>query len=198
MGLDISEVPDSPRRRDLSFFLVALLLVAPLRAVAPLSWAFVLYALRSGSIWSFTWKGKLAFALALCELFFSVYHYRLAAVVSAPWTHGTGKSGNEILRHACSPMIQGNIAQLQVAFARVLKTGLANLPEDGYDEESLDVDRPASPVELITQLDFNDPRSIDFRNVLRTVSFIFQFVHLADKPLQISGLDESLGLLSGG
>ncbi|KAJ7283568.1 hypothetical protein C8J57DRAFT_739016 [Mycena rebaudengoi] len=151
MGLDISEVPDSPRRRDLSFFLVALLLVAPLRAVAPLSWAFVLYALRSGSIWSFTWKGKLAFALALCELFFSVYHYHLAALVSAPWTHGTG-----------------NIAQLQVAFARVLKTGLANLPEDGYDEESLDVDRPASPVELINQLDFNDPRSIDFRNVLRT------------------------------
>ncbi|KAJ6598984.1 hypothetical protein DFH09DRAFT_1021686 [Mycena vulgaris] len=138
-------------RRNLSFFFVALFLVAPLRAVAPFSWAFVLYSLRTGSIWSFAWKGRLAFALAICEVFFSVYHYHLVTLASAPWKHGPG-----------------DIAQLQIAFTRVLKTGLADLPEDGYDEESLDVDRPASPMESITQLELHDPRSIDFRNVIRT------------------------------
>ncbi|KAJ7129584.1 hypothetical protein C8R44DRAFT_830056 [Mycena epipterygia] len=151
MGLDISEALDSPRRRDLSFFFVAVVFVAPLRAVAPLSWAFVLHSLHTGSIWSFGWKGRLTFAFSICEVFFSVYHYHLATLVSAPWKHGTG-----------------DIAQLQIAFMRVLKSGLANLPEDGYDEESLDVDRPGSPGEPITQLEPNDPRGIDFRNVIRT------------------------------
>ncbi|KAJ7180173.1 hypothetical protein C8R43DRAFT_912794 [Mycena crocata] len=151
MGLDISETLDSSRRRDLSFVFVALFLVAPLRAVAPLSWAFLYFVLYTGKIWSFAWRGNLAACVALCEVSFSVYHYYLVTVVSMPWKHGTG-----------------NISQLQIAFARVLKSGLANLPEDGFDEESLDVDRPGSPTESITQLDINDARAIDFRNVLRT------------------------------
>ncbi|KAJ7094688.1 hypothetical protein B0H15DRAFT_830514 [Mycena belliarum] len=150
-SLDISELPDAPRTRDISFYFVAFVLVAPLRAVAPLSWAFVLYSLHTGSIWSFAWKGRLAFALAICEVFFSVYHRYLVALVSVPWKHGTG-----------------DIIQLQVAFTRVLKAGLANLPEYGYDEESLDVDRPGSPSESITQLEANDHRAMDFRNVIRT------------------------------
>jgi len=151
MGLDTSEALDRPRRRDLSFYLVALLVVAPLRLVAPLSWLFVVYSLHTGSLWSFAWRGKFFFAFALVELFFSVYHYHLVTLVSVPWKHGSG-----------------NIAQLQIAFTRVLKSGLAVLPAEGYDEESLDVDRPGSPAEPITQLDFTDPRGIDFRNVLRT------------------------------
>ncbi|KAJ7665543.1 hypothetical protein B0H17DRAFT_1090892 [Mycena rosella] len=150
MGLDICEKPDSPRRRDLSFFFVALVLVAPLRAVAPLSWAFVVYALRTGSIWSFVWRGRLAFALALCEVLFSVYHYHLVVLVQTPWKHGAG-----------------DISQLQMAFTRVLKAGLANLPALGYDEESLDVDRPGSPAESITQLELHDPRSIDSATIRR-------------------------------
>lgn len=70
MGLDTL---DPPRRRDLSFFLVALFVVAPLRLVAPLSWIFVVYSLYTGFIWSFTWRGNLFFAFALCEVCIPLY-----------------------------------------------------------------------------------------------------------------------------
>ncbi|KAK7061796.1 hypothetical protein R3P38DRAFT_2831563 [Favolaschia claudopus] len=148
MGLNIPEAPDSPRRRDLSFFIVALFVVAPLRLVAPLSWAFVLYTLYTGSISSFGWRGKLFYVLALCEVLFSLYHQHLVSLVSVPWKHGSG-----------------NIAQLQIAFTRVLKSGLAVLPDDG---DLLDESRPASPAEPIIQLEASDPRGIEFRSVLRT------------------------------
>jgi len=62
----------------------------------------------------------------------------------------------------------GNIIELQSAFKRVLQAGLANLPEDGFDEESLDVDRPGSPAETIELLHPSDPRAVDFRTNLRT------------------------------
>ena len=52
------------------------------------------------------------------------------------------------------------------AFKRILQSGLADLPEYGYDEE--DVGRPGSPDEELVQLDYNDPRAVDFRNYLRT------------------------------
>ncbi|KAJ6539421.1 hypothetical protein B0H19DRAFT_961288, partial [Mycena capillaripes] len=112
---------------------------------------FVVYSLHTGSVWSYTWKGMLMFTFALCELLFSVYHYHLLTLASAPWKHGAG-----------------NTAQLQIAFTRVLKSGLASLPYDGFDEESLDADRPGSPAEAITQLEPTDHRGIEFRNVLRT------------------------------
>ena len=51
---------------------------------------------------------------------------------------------------------------------RLLKTGLANLPEDGGDVETLVIDRPGSPAEVITQLERLDPRAIDFRHCIRT------------------------------
>lgn len=50
---------------------------------------------------------------------------------------------------------------------RLLKAGLADLPEDGGDEESLFVSRPGSPEESIVQLEKHDPRAIEFRNSLR-------------------------------
>lgn len=62
----------------------------------------------------------------------------------------------------------GSISEIQLAFERILKAGLANLPPDGYDEETLDEPRPGSPAEAIVQLEPNDPRAIDFRNTLRT------------------------------
>ena len=65
------------------------------------------------------------------------------------------------------PSSQGNILEIQKAFKRLLKTGLAGLPADGGDEESLH-SRPGSPDETITQLERDDPRAIDFRNSLRT------------------------------
>lgn len=60
----------------------------------------------------------------------------------------------------------GNLTELQAAFRRVLQSGLADLPEYGYDEE--DVGRPGSPEEDIIALERNDPRAADFRNYLRT------------------------------
>lgn len=80
-----------------------------------------------------------------------MYHYNLASLISGP-----------------SPNGPGNLHELRKAFHRVLQAGLASLPEQGYDEETLDVDRPGSPEETLTNLDFEDPRAVDFRNYLRT------------------------------
>ena len=65
---DVAERLHTPPQRDLSFYLVLALAVIPLWSVVPLSWAFVLYSLRSGLIWSFAWKGRSLFALALAEV----------------------------------------------------------------------------------------------------------------------------------
>lgn len=66
-----------------------------------------------------------------------------------------------------SPNGSGNLAELQAAFRRVLKAGLAPLsPDDGSDEEV--GNRPGSPAEDIIAMEFNDPRAVDFRNYLRT------------------------------
>ncbi|TFY78761.1 hypothetical protein EWM64_g5252 [Hericium alpestre] len=100
--------------RDLSFYIVLFIAVIPLWSIPPLSWTFVVYFLRTGHIWSFTWWGKAWFAAALAE------------------------------------------------------AGLASLPEDGFDEETLDGERPGSPQEEIELLDAEDPRAVDFRTVLRT------------------------------
>jgi hypothetical protein len=59
------------------------------------------------------------------------------------------------------------MVELQTAFMRVLKAGLASLPEDGFDEETLETERPGSPAETIEQLEHDDPLAIEFRNVLR-------------------------------
>lgn len=48
----------------------------------------------------------------------------------------------------------------------MLQSGMADLPEHGFDEE--DVGRPGSPEEDIITLERNDPRAVDFRNYLRT------------------------------
>nr|VWO95213.1 Cellulose-growth-specific protein [Ganoderma boninense] len=141
----------TPPGRDLSFYLVLFVAVLPIWSVVPFSWAFVIYALHYGLIWNFAWRGWTVFAVALSEVFFSVYHYNLASFISRP-----------------SPNGSGDLHELRRAFHRVLQAGLASLPEEGYDEETLDVDRPGSPEETVTNLDFEDPRAIDFRNYLRT------------------------------
>ncbi|GJE84212.1 alpha/beta hydrolase [Phanerochaete sordida] len=146
---DISEKLHLPRRRALSFYIVLIIAVFPLWSVIPLSWAFVVYSLHSGNIWSYTWKGLALFAVALAEVFFSVYHHHLSRCIAGP-----------------PPNIAGNLSELQAAFRRVLQSGLADLPEHGYDEE--DVGRPGSPEEDIIALERSDPRAVDFRNYLRT------------------------------
>jgi hypothetical protein len=172
----------TPRQRNLSFYLVLLVAVMPLWSIVPLSWLFVVYSLRTGIIWSFGWRGKAWFIAALCEVgahlcrclsmpkrypsfqksrnilipiqqvAFSVHYYRLAKHASGP-----------------SPLSQNNTVQLQAAFKRVLNSGLVNQSEDIFDNE--DEDKPGTPAAgVIEQLQFNDPRAIDFRNYLRTWS----------------------------
>ncbi|KXN89654.1 hypothetical protein AN958_05521 [Leucoagaricus sp. SymC.cos] len=147
---DVSELPALTRRRELSFYVVLLFLVIPFWSAIPLAWAFVIYSLHTGKIWSYAIKGQLAFVLALAEVFFSVCQVRLARQIAPPTT--------------ASP---GDALETKTAYVRLLKAGLAALPEDGGDEESLAVSRPGSPEETIVQLEKHDPRAIDFRNSLR-------------------------------
>lgn len=67
---DIAENPHPPRPKDLSYYLVLLFAVIPIWSVVPASWAFVIYSLRTGKIYTFAWKGRLYFAVALCEVRF--------------------------------------------------------------------------------------------------------------------------------
>ncbi|KAF5390685.1 hypothetical protein D9757_002725 [Collybiopsis confluens] len=145
------DIPDTPQRRDISFYFVFLFLVFPFWASVPFAWTFVTYALLSGRIWYYTLPRLACFAIALSEVIFSVYHHQLVQEISGPTNIG-----------------HGSVPEIQLAFQRILKAGLADLPKEGFDEETLDTERPGSPAELITQLDENDPRAIDFRNILRT------------------------------
>lgn len=85
------------------------------------------------------------------QVVFSIYHYFLARRVSGPAPYGPGDP-----------------QEIQTSYVRLLKSGLAHLPKDGGDIETLHVDRPGSPAETITQLERHDPRAIDFRHSLRT------------------------------
>ncbi|KAF8351387.1 hypothetical protein F5887DRAFT_1194857 [Amanita rubescens] len=149
MALDSSELPVPLRSRDLSFYFVFFTIILPFWAVPLLSWFFFIYALRSGFFLS--WSGRICLVVALSEVLFSIYQHYLGLRISR-----IGPSG------------QGDIKEIQKAFRRLLKTGLAALPADGGDEESMDTLRPGSPDEAITQLEHDDPRAIDFRNSLRT------------------------------
>ncbi|KAJ4478210.1 hypothetical protein J3R30DRAFT_3333115 [Lentinula aciculospora] len=151
MAIDISDISDTIQRRTISFYAVLLFLVAPLWSAVPLAWAFVIYALHTGKFWSYSFLGLNLFAVAFLEVLFSVYHFHLTRQLSGPPPNG-----------------HGSISEIQVAFERILKAGLANLPPDGYDEETLDNERPGSPEEDIVQLEHDDHRAMDFRNTLRT------------------------------
>ncbi|KAF5344126.1 hypothetical protein D9758_008873 [Tetrapyrgos nigripes] len=151
MPSDSSELPHAPpSRRTWSYYFVLLVLVAPLWSSVPLSWAFVIYSLRFGKIWSYSWPGLLLFALTLSEVIFSVYHYHLFRHIS------------QFVRN--QPV---NFPELQDAFGRVLKAGLANFSEE-FDEETLNDSRPGSPEETIVQLEAHDHRAIEFRDTIRT------------------------------
>ncbi|KAJ8481767.1 hypothetical protein ONZ51_g5790 [Trametes cubensis] len=147
---DLAEKLHSPPRRDLSFYLVLVVGVLPIWSIVPLSWAFVVYTLHYGLIWTFAWRGCFNNPV-IPQVFFSVYHYNLASYISGS-----------------SPNGPGNLHELQAVFKRVLQAGLASLPEEGFDEETLDVDRPGSPAEALVALDYHDLRAVDFRNYLRT------------------------------
>ncbi|KAI9574737.1 hypothetical protein HD554DRAFT_2011317 [Boletus coccyginus] len=146
-SLDPSEIPYVPPPRMASYYLALLCVVLPVWLVTPFSWSFVIYTIYNAKLWSYGWNARLFFAVALCEVLFSVHHYNLVRSVSG------------------LPQRSPNSAvELQTGFERVLKTGLADLT---VDEESLDVQRPGSPAEHLAQLQPDDPRAIEFRAWMR-------------------------------
>ncbi|TFK75836.1 hypothetical protein BDN72DRAFT_785882 [Pluteus cervinus] len=154
MAPDLAEKPYPVHRYTLDFYLLLLLVVLPLWSLVPLSWGFVLFSVYTGSYWQHSWT-RCAFVLAaLCEVVFSAYYYYLSCRQAAP-----------------SPLGPGKQHEIKLAYTRLLKTGLADLPEDGHDEESMNGPRAGSPAEPIVHLDQDDPRAIDFRHCLRTWFF---------------------------
>ncbi|KAF7292390.1 hypothetical protein HMN09_01223100 [Mycena chlorophos] len=111
MALTSDERPDARRRREFSYYVVALV-VFPLRAVPALSWAFVIYSLLLGNVRS------VKFLLASCEAVFYLYYVYLSNLASRPKLD----TGN-------------NLAQLQMIYTRVLRAGMANYPEDGSEAD---------------------------------------------------------------
>ena len=71
MSLDVAELPASPRRRDLSFYLAFFCFVLPFWSVTPLSWTFLIYAFHSGLR---AWRDRILFAFALSEVRYPVYN----------------------------------------------------------------------------------------------------------------------------
>jgi hypothetical protein len=135
---------------------------------------FVLYALRSGQIFAFTWYGRAWFLFALCEVccpiesrietcskllyqvFFSVYYRQLVRSISGP-----------------GPTNPPDLSDLQSAFRRVLRAGMAEEPLSEGKSEAPSLSKPP-PGEMrraasteATPLARDDPRAIDFRNALR-------------------------------
>ncbi|KAI0005030.1 hypothetical protein BJV74DRAFT_806468 [Russula compacta] len=150
MTLPISEQPRRPPSPDLSFHLVLIFCVFPIWSIPIFSWFFVLYELRGGGIWGLSWHAKALFTYTLAEVLFSIYHHILYKFVNG----------------AC-PIPPGKPEDLILAFKRITQTGLSDLPEDGNDEETLDVSRPGSPAETIERLSPTDPRAVDFQNQFR-------------------------------
>ena len=68
MALPISERPPRSPSRDLSYYLVLVALVFPVWSIPLFSWAFVVYELKGGGLWSLSWHGKALFTYALAEV----------------------------------------------------------------------------------------------------------------------------------
>ncbi|TFK29412.1 hypothetical protein FA15DRAFT_752858 [Coprinopsis marcescibilis] len=138
---DISELQEPLLRRTRCFYTTLFTLVLPIWSVIPLSWAFVLYSLYTGRVWLYKTLGVSFFLVALCEVFFSVYHYHLALQVS----------------NVTGPVSWPELNEIQVALNRLLNAGLSPLPgsevTEGHDE--------------VSHLAYDDPRAVDFRNSLR-------------------------------
>ena len=88
---------------------------------------------------------------------------------------------------------QVDFSELQSAFHRVLKAGLADLSEDGLDEETLNVSRPGSPEETIVKLEADDHRAMDFRNTLRTYVCIPRLCMMSSELVVLGGSAKSSG-----
>lgn len=147
---------------EASFYVVLFFVIGPIYAAAPLAWALVLYALWTGRVWySQPWTAT--FLWAVLEVIFSLYHCVLARRVTVT-----------------PPRPPPELNVLQAAFTRVLKAGMANLPDRDHDvaaalqddeqdeKERGSVPRLGSPAEAVVQLDYHDPRAKHFRECMST------------------------------
>ncbi|KAG9044194.1 hypothetical protein FS837_008653 [Tulasnella sp. UAMH 9824] len=142
-------------RRDLSFWLTLVFLVAPIYLVTPISWAYSLYTIRrlylsrrndvlSPSSTLAGWEWAL-FAYCVFESAFSIYYQSLARYA----------------RGYKSRVPQRDMHELQLIFTRVLQSGLAPNLAPGARP------RPQSPAEPLVSLKYDDPRARDYRNHFR-------------------------------
>lgn len=65
---DLAESLAPPRQRDWSYYFVLFVAVIPLWSIVPLSWFFVIYALRSGAWATYGWLGRALLIAALFEV----------------------------------------------------------------------------------------------------------------------------------
>src|SRR5882724_93826 len=99
--------------RSASFYLALFFVVGPIYAAAPLAWALVVYAIWTGTVQSFSLPTLL---WAVLELIFTLYHSVLVRRVAVT-----------------QPRPPSELNVLQAAFTRVLKAGMANLPDTDHD-----------------------------------------------------------------
>lgn len=69
---DVAEILHPRPARTFTYWLVLFCAVLPVWSAVPLSWAFVIYALHTGAIWTFRYKGWAGFAVALAEVSLTV------------------------------------------------------------------------------------------------------------------------------
>jgi hypothetical protein len=65
---DLSEVRDPPRTRTTSYYFVLCLLVAPVWGFIPASWAFFIWSLYNGDVWTCDLHWRIAFIVASVEV----------------------------------------------------------------------------------------------------------------------------------
>ncbi|TCD64755.1 hypothetical protein EIP91_003646 [Steccherinum ochraceum] len=104
---DISEQAQQQRKRTKSFYFVLFCAVVPVWSAVPLSWAYVLYTLYSGSVSTSDWRSTSLFAITLTEVLFSMYYFCMSLHISGP-----------------TPMATNSLAELQAAYERVLRVGM--------------------------------------------------------------------------
>ncbi|KAF7973450.1 hypothetical protein HWV62_15154 [Athelia sp. TMB] len=150
--VDPSQIVAPQKQRQLSYYVFLCAVIVPLCCSVPLSWVYVIYVLRSGLVWHLSWTTLFWFSAALCEVFFSAWHFQMAQFVVASRPN----------------LRAGNLALPQNTFGRVLQAGMAPLLEAGYDLENGQEAYPGSPGEDIVRLRYDDPRAVDFRNYTRT------------------------------
>ncbi len=68
MAVDISEVTQPRSHRRLDFYFVLIFMVAPVWFIVPACWVFAIYTTAFGDLYSYGWKGRTLYSIALFEV----------------------------------------------------------------------------------------------------------------------------------